>query len=125
MAGSVETHPVPASAIPSAGFAATYQTGSPPTNGGQTGNFSRVRTNVTYAGSVTAARIRLYTRLPGGATWFRGASSDDVSPLTPSTGNESRDWQIGAGVEFAFVLESTSPGTTGNTVAVDCMGVAS
>jgi hypothetical protein len=120
--------PPAASLIPASGFAARYVPGAAPAPtdpGGSTGHFSRVRTNVAYAGAVTAAVLRLYTRLPGGSTWFRGASSDDVSPLTPTTGAESRDWLVGAGVECLVVLEAVSPGTAGNTVAVDVVGVSS
>jgi hypothetical protein len=127
--GRLITGGLPAAAVTNAGFAAAYVAGSSPstgTTGGQTGSFGRVRTNITYAGSVTAATIRLYTRTGGaGTAWFRGASSDDISPLTPASGNESRDWQVGAGVECSFVLESVSPGTAGNTVQVDVAGVSS
>jgi hypothetical protein len=124
--GGISTNLI-AAAIPNAGFAASSQAGSPPssgTSGGQTGAFSSVRTYITYAGAVTAASLRLYTRLPGGSTWFRGASTDDLDALTPASGNESRDWAVGAGVECLFVLESVSPGTAGNTVAVDVIGVS-
>lgn len=124
-------------AIPGAGFAAAYVAGSAPASsvtGGGSGSFPHIRTYVTYAGSVTAATIRLWTRTTGPNTpWSWGASSDDISPLTPtlapaspddSKRRESRDWQVGAGVECLFVLESVSPGTSGNTVAVDVIGVS-
>ena len=117
-----------AETVTGSGFAAGFAAASAPaagTAGGHAYGFSNVRTFVTYAGAVTAARLRLYTRIGAvGTPWFRGASSDDLSPLAPASGNESRDWQIGAGVEFIFVLEAILPGTAGNTVAVDVAGVA-
>jgi hypothetical protein len=126
-AGGAISTALAAAVIPGAGFAPAFQAQSAPSSGdsgGQTGAFSSVRTYITYAGAVTAASLRLYTRLPGGSTWFRGASTDDLDALTPASGNESRDWAVGAGVECLFVLESVSPGTAGNTVAVDVIGVS-
>lgn len=108
--------------------AATYQTGSAPT--GATDGFraiangGRVRTLLDYAGSVTACNVRLYTREPGGTAWYRGASTDESgAPLRPASGDESRDWDIGEGIEFRFVIEGISPGTAGNTVTIKAAGV--
>ena len=73
----------------------------------------RVRTLIDYTGAVTAAVIRLYTREPGGTAWFRGASTTESGyPLTPASGDESRDWDVGEHVEFTFVLSrSRRPAT--------------
>ena len=117
-----------AETVTGAGFAAGFAAAAAPaagTAGGHAYGFSNVRTFVTYAGAVTAARLRLYTRIGAvGTPWFRGASSDDVTALAPASGNQSQDWKVGAGMEFLFVLESVAPGTAGNTVAVDVAGVA-
>ena len=82
-----------ASLLDNAGFAAAFVAASAPASsvtGGKTGPFPIVRTYITYAGTVTAAVIRLYTRIAGVNTpWFRGPSSDDDTPLTGV--NESRD----------------------------------
>ena len=110
---------------------ATFAAGSAPTvatNGyriNRRGYGGRVRTLIDYTGSVTACNVRLYTREPGGTAWYRGISTDESGyPLTPASGDESRDWDIGEGVEFLFVVESISPGTSGNTVAIKAAGVA-
>ena len=110
--------------------AATYEAGSAPasnTDGFKfTGhsNGGRVRTFFDYSGSVTACNVRLYTRLPGGTAWFRGVSTNESGyPLAPASGDESRDWDVGENVEFTFVVESISPGTAANTVAISAAGV--
>lgn len=108
--------------------AATHTTGSAPTTsddgyvcrkpGG------RVRTFFDYAGSVTACNVRIYTREPGGSAWYRGVSTNESGyPLAPASGDESRDWDVGENVEFTFVVEAISPGTSGNTVAIKAAGV--
>jgi len=74
----------------------------------------------------------LWTRLTGaGTAWIPGMSSDDGgAPFTPSTDpmktalGEQRVFAVGAGVEFLFTLESTSPGGGANTVACACYGVS-
>lgn len=111
--------------------AATFATGTAPTgstNGSRInakGYGGRVRTLFDYSGSVTACNVRLYTREPGGTAWYRGASTDDSGyPLAPASGDESRDWDIGEGVEFTFVVESIAPGTSGSTVAIKAAGVS-
>lgn len=87
-------------------------------------NGNRVRTLIDYTGAVTAAVVRLYTREPGGTAWFRGVSTSESGyPLTPANGDESRDWDVGEGVEFTFVLESISPSGSTPTVAVKAVGV--
>lgn len=111
-------------------IAARATAGSAPT--GATDGFvsgadgGRVRTLIAYAGAVTAANIRLYTREPGGTAWYRGVSTDESGyPLRPQTdGTSSRDWDVGEGVEFTFVLESISPSGSTPTVAVKATGVA-
>lgn len=109
-------------------IAETYEVGIAPVSGGDgvvcTAKSGIIRTYVTYDGSVTAAALRLYTRVKGGE-WFRGASTADIDALAPASGNESRDWFVGDGVEAYFVLESVSPGTSGNTVQVNAVGVMS
>lgn len=82
-----------------------------------------VRTLVTYAGSVTAVVLRLWVRNRATGVWYRGASSTDTGAMTPASGNDARDWMIGEGAEFTFQIESIAPGTSGNTVAVDVIGV--
>jgi len=63
-------------------------------------------------------------REPGGTAWFRGVSTTEAGyPLTPANGDESRDWSIGEGVEFTFVLESITPSGSTPTVAVKAAGV--
>lgn len=108
--------------------AATFAAGSAPTNGTDgfvcAANGGRVRTLFDYSGSVTACNVRLYTRESGGTAWYRGACTDDLDPLAPTTGDESRDWDIGENVEFTFVVESIVPGTSGNTVAIKAAGVS-
>lgn len=109
-------------------FAARATAGSAPT--GSTDGFKchadggRVRTLIDYTGAVTAANVRLYTRQPGGTAWFRGISTNESGyPLTPASGDESRDWDIGEGVEFTFVLESISPSGSTPTVGLKAVGV--
>lgn len=124
-------------AVTSVGFTATAviaasaSAGSAPT--GSTDGFrvdvrrgygGRVRTLIDYTGAVTAANVRLYTREPGGTAWFRGISTDESGyPLKPANGDESRDWDVGEGVEFTFVLESIAPSGSTPTVAVKAVGV--
>jgi len=84
----------------------------------------RVRTFFDYSGSVTACNVRIYTREPGGTAWYRGISTNESGyPLAPASGDESRDWDVGENVEFTFVVEAISPGTSGNTVAIKAAGV--
>jgi len=108
--------------------AATHQSGSAPTT--ETDGFKspasggRVRTFFDYDGSVTAVNVRLYTREPGGTAWYRGISTNESGyPLAPASGDESRDWDVGENVEFTFVVEAISPGTSGNTVTIRAAGV--
>jgi len=114
--------------------AATYEAGSAPTTSDDGYRLaasasgkpfrSRVRTFFDYAGSVTACNVRLYTREPGGTAWYRGISTNESGyPLAPASGDESRDWDVGENVEFTFVVEAISPGTSGNTVAIKATGV--
>ena len=124
---SQQTHQPTAGTAAVAVAAAGFVAGTAPTSGTDgflAGPYTTVRTYLTYAGAVTSARLRLYTRNQATGVWYRGASTDDTVPLAPASGNESRDWQIGAGVEFIFVLEAILPGTAGNTVAVDVAGVS-
>jgi len=112
--------------------AATYEAGSAPTTSddgyrlapGNRVPRSRVRTFFDYTGSVTACNVRIYTREPGGTAWYRGISTNESGyPLAPASGDESRDWDVGENVEFTFVVEAISPGTSGNTVAIKAAGV--
>jgi hypothetical protein len=83
-----------------------------------------VSTLVTYAGAVTAAVVRLWVRDAESGEWFKGASSDDVGALEPTTdGREARDWAIGKHREFTFQLESITPSGSTPTVAVSVQGV--
>jgi len=75
--------------------------------GGNTGAFSNVLSVLTYgATTITAVRLRLWTRLTGaGTAWVPGMSSDDGgAPFTPSTDpmktalGEQRVFAVGAGV---------------------------
>lgn len=105
---------------------ATYQTTTAPT--GSTPRFvspfhGRVRTYITYAGSVTGANLQLWIYDKTLDKWFAGTSTDAEAPLTPSDSADARDWDIGRGVEFAVQVASISPGTSGNTIAVSVSGV--
>lgn len=113
----------PATVIAASATAGSAPTGA--TDGYLTkANGGRVRTLIVYTGSVTACNVRLYTREPGGTAWFRGVSTNESGyPLAPASGDESRDWDVGENVEFTFVVESISPGTSGNTVAIKAAGV--
>jgi len=106
--------------------AATSAAGSVPTNAtdGYTNESDGglVTTYLDYTGAVTAAVVRLYVREAGGTEWRRGASTSDLSPLAPATGDEARDWEIGEGREFTFVLESITQ-TGGGTVSLRAAGV--
>lgn len=109
-------------------FAARTTASTPPTSGDDgfkcQADGGRVRTLIDYTGAVTAAVVRLYTRDPGGTAWFRGVSTTEAGyPLTPASGDESRDWDVGEGVEFTFALESISPSGGAPTVALKVMGV--
>jgi hypothetical protein len=111
-----------------AAVAAGHAAGSAPTaasEGFHTARFERIRTFVTYAGAVTACRLRLWLRDPDSGEWFKAASTDDDAPLAPGggAGRESRDWEVGPYAEVYFQVESISPGTAGNTVAVRVAGV--
>ncbi len=82
-----------------------------------------VRTLIAYAGTVTAANVRLWIRNSGTGVWHRAASTDSLDPLAPGGAapiNEVRDWKIGRGVEFLFRVETV---TGGGTVAVAVIGV--
>lgn len=111
-------------------IAATFTAGSAPiaATAGRICNAPSgiIRTLVTYASTVTAAVLRLYTRsTPGVGEWFKCASTTDRDALAPFTdGHEARDWFVGQGIEYLFVLESVSPGTSGKTVEVKAHGVA-
>lgn len=108
-------------------IAARYQASAVPQGTDQgvaTGRFRTVRTLIDYAGAVTACNLRMYVREEGGATWYRGVSTDETGyPLNPAAGNEARDWDVGAGMEVLFAVEGIAPGTSGNTVAVRAVGV--
>jgi len=113
---------------PTSVIAARTTTSTAPTSGtdgflcGSDGGV--VRTMVTYAGSVTAVTLRLYVRNRVSGVWYRGASSADAGALTPASGNDARDWVVGEDAEFTFAVEAISPGTAGNTIAVDVIGVS-
>lgn len=113
----------PATVVAASATAGSAPTGA--TDGYTTKAFGgRVRTLIDYTGAVTAANVRLYTREPGGTAWFRGVSTNESGyPLTPANGDESRDWDIGEGVEFTFVLESITPSGGAPTVGLKAVGV--
>lgn len=77
-----------------------------------------VRTYFDYTGTVTALNVRLYLREPLATAWYRSVSTDEINALNPANGDETRDWAVGAGNEFYFVVESIAPGSGGNTVAI-------
>lgn len=87
-----------------------------------TGTSEIVRTLVTYSGTVTAAVLRLWIRNTLTGTWHKGATSTDVGPLAPTSGNQAIDWFVGPNVECTFTLESISQ-SGGGTVRVDAVGV--
>jgi len=88
-----------------------------------TGTSEIVRTLITYAGTVTAATIRLWIRNTLTGTWHKGALSTDVGALAPTGGNQTIDWYVGPNVECTFTVETISPGTATNTIRVDAVGV--
>lgn len=83
-----------------------------------------IRALITKTGAITSARVRLYTREPGGTAWYRGSSTDDVVPIPAGEGNVSYDFAVGEGVEFTFVLEAIAPSGSTPTVAVKAAGVS-
>jgi hypothetical protein len=98
--------------------AATGSTPVPTGDGYNTGRFRRIRTLISYGGTVTSAEIRLWLRNRVSGVWYRGASTADDAPLTGI--NEARDWDVGQTVEFDFqvvALTGTNP-----TVTVDAQG---
>lgn len=88
-----------------------------------TGRAEVVRALVAYAGTVTDVVVQLWIRNARTGGWHRAATSDDLGPLTPENGNEVMDWYVGSNVECTFTVSSISPGTSGNTVAVDALEV--
>jgi hypothetical protein len=98
-------------------IAATSTAGTAPTSGtdGFKTGLDTVRTFFDYTGTVTACVVRLYIRDRAGA-WYRAASTTDGDPLTGT--DEVRDWLVGDGTEFTFVVESISGG---GTVAVSAI----
>lgn len=108
-------------------IAATFAATAAPTgsdDGYKTGPTGRVRTFHRYAGAVTAANVRVWFKQ--GGVWYRGATTDDLDPLDPAgaTVAEARDWSTGRNAEIRFQVVSITPGTSGNTIAVDAMGVS-
>lgn len=109
-----------------AAFAATAATTAAPdanTVALDTGQFDRIRTFITYSGTVNSAALRLWIYNRINATWHRGASTADVNPLAPggaSAVNESRDWFIGRHQTIYFQLEAVAGG---GTVAVTAVAV--
>ena len=91
--------------------AATSTATSVPTSGtdGFKTGLDIVRTFFDYTGTVTACVVRLYVRAKDGG-WYRGASSADGDALTGV--DEVRDWMVGDGTEFTFVVESIAGGGT-------------
>lgn len=111
------------SAAPIVVIVATSVTTAAPvggTDGFTTGPFSRIRTLIDYGGTVSAANVRLWTKV--GGVWYRGASTADGDPLAPAT-DESRDWDVGRWTEVTFQLEGITQ-TGGGTVTVRALGVA-
>lgn len=112
-------------AAPVAVIAATSTATAAPTNvtdGYGTGPVARVRTDITYGGTVTSARLRLWIRHPTTGIWFRSVSSDDIGALAPTTTTaEVREWNVGFQTEVFVQLEAVAGG---GTVAVDVQGVA-
>ncbi len=90
------------------------------TDGFTTGPFGTIRTLIDYAGAVTAANVRLWTKSDG--VWYRGASTADGDALAPAT-DESREWAPGRHQEVFFQLESLTQ-TGGGTVTVRALGVS-
>ena len=83
-----------------------------------------IRTLFAYSGTVNAASVRLWVRDVGSATWYRGASTDDLRPHAPGGSGpvaESRDWEVGNNSECFFQVASISGG---GTIAIKLMGVS-
>ncbi len=100
-------------------------TAAPPTGSTplRSGPYELVRTLISYTGTVNTAALRLWVHNRETGGWHRGASTDQLDPLTPggaSPINEVRDWKIGRGVEFSFQVEIVAGG---GTVVVTVMGV--
>lgn len=91
----------------------------------QARRLTRIRTLVTYAGTVNACAIRIWFRDPVSRAWYRGASTDDLDPLSPGGAapvNEARDWEVGAYQDIAFQVITI---TGGGSVEVRAQAVAS
>lgn len=85
--------------------------------------FKTIRMSLDYAGTVTSAAVALWFRDPISDGWFRGATTDDLDPLRPggaSPVDESRDWEVGYGVEVYFQVTEIEGG---GTIAVRLQGV--
>lgn len=91
------THPAPANGNPT------------PDGYFNTGVYTKVRTYISYGGTVTAARLVLYTYADN--IWYRGEEKD----LTPADGSESFDWDISPQTQCYFRvmgLTGTAPTVT-------------
>jgi len=85
------------------------------TQGIQIGESVLVRTFLTYAGTANAATLKIWFRDRATGTWYEGASTDDLDPLTPGGAapvNEVRDWQVGGAQEVSFQLTAAAGGGT-------------
>jgi hypothetical protein len=82
-------------------------------------NVTTVRTFIQYGAGVSACAIRKLTRNKNGGAWGRDASTDDLDPLTPSSGNEIRIWDIAPGDEITFQIVAVTGGTV--TVFADAV----
>ena len=93
------------------------------TEGIYTADFERVRTLLSYSGTVTACVVKIWVRDQSTGTWYEGATTDEIDPLTPggaSPTNEARDWGVGGQTEVAFQVISIAGG---GTVEVRVRGV--
>ena len=78
----------------------------------------------TTPADLAGTRATLQAQITAAGVYYSdGATHDDGTALDPASGDESRDWDIGEGVEFTFVVEAIQPGTSGNTVTIKAVGV--
>ena len=83
----------------------------------------RVRTYVSFGGTVTSVVFRLWLRSPGATSYSRAASSTDLGwAPTSAIGREARDWRIGDVDEWLVTVESLAGG---GSVTLKGIGVGS
>jgi hypothetical protein len=105
-------------ALTTTAVAATASATSAPsssTDGFLVQSSGRVRTLLTYAGTVSSCNLKIWFRDRLTGVWYEGAATDDLDALTPGGAtpvNEARDWDAGAGSEVFFQIAAIAGGGT-------------